>query len=470
MKYIKNKSNINGFYNNIHLALFSICIVLSLNIQAQLFGGGLISSRKIVIPSNISLSQNQRYFVASIYDQNYLPYSNPTGPASTAVVNPDGSNEASTVNVQGSITTTGITISIPVTATGSGTLPAYNTTTSVAAALTEDGIAREVTLSWAEQAYTTSTTAISATLRAEGGNLNAKKLDINAGIGNDYLGILLAELSYPINNTGATSIFQARVIAGIPDRMFGVADNNGNTNTHRFIYIPVVAEDGKVWLNNNLGADYANINSVHFNPGMQATSTSDFRAYGSLFQWGRKPDGHELITWTASSSGSSTYGSTTTRSNNPTHSLFINATTIPNDWATSLNTSLWASESSANNPCPPGFRLPTQSEFQNLYSSGSGTHTARVLKLSFAGSRQHWNGTFSGAASFGYYHLAGPSMSRYRYHPSACGNAHVTNVAEVSSTSGFGIHNADVNKTCIGGEGSTIEPNAQARSVRCIRN
>jgi hypothetical protein len=56
-----------------------------------------------------------------------------------------------------------------------------------------------------------------------------------------------------------------------------------------------MGEDGKVWLNNNLGADYSNVSSSSFSPGTQATVYNDYHAYGSLFQWGRPADGHELI-------------------------------------------------------------------------------------------------------------------------------------------------------------------------------
>ncbi len=81
-------------------------------------------------------------------------------------------------------------------------------------------------------------------------------------------------------------------MTGIPDREFG-------DGAHDFLYLPVVAEDGNTWLNNNLGADYSNVNHASFNPTQQATAFDDHLAYGSLYQWGRFSDGHELITWTS---------------------------------------------------------------------------------------------------------------------------------------------------------------------------
>ena len=75
----------------------------------------------ITIPASITLAQNRSYIVASVYDQDYLPYTAPTGPATTTTpVAAGGGNEAVTVNVQGTITTAGVAVKIPVTATGSG--------------------------------------------------------------------------------------------------------------------------------------------------------------------------------------------------------------------------------------------------------------------------------------------------------------------------------------------------------------
>jgi uncharacterized protein (TIGR02145 family) len=349
-----------------------------------------------IIPANITLAQTKKYLLASIYDNNYLPYTAPTATATTAKLDV-GSTSPVTVDVQGCISTTGITVYIPATATGSGTLQAYTSSPiTIPAEMTEDGISRSLTLSWAAQAYTSSTKAITATLSAVGGTLNAKKLDINAGVGNDGLGVLLGSFSYPYNNAGATTTYQVRDIAGIPDRMFGKYDL-GSTTTyeHNFIYVPVVGEDGQIWLNNNLGADYSNVSSTSFSPGMQATSATDYLAYGSLFQWGRPADGHELTSWTNSTSGTPIYSAVSGQSetDTPTSANFLIGHV---DWRSTQNDNLWQGEAGTNNPCPSGFRVPANDELTALITAAGITNyaTAAASKLRFSvpGKRDEYDG------------------------------------------------------------------------------
>ena len=361
----------------------------------------------ITIPSNLALAQIRTYIITSVYDQDYLPYVAPTVIASTNTQLSDGINESVTVNVQGTITISGITVKIPVTAAGSGTLPAYSQTITIPANMTEDGMSRNLTLSWLAQAYTTSTTTINATIAAVGGTFNAKKLDINAGVGNDALGVLMGQFTYPYNNAGNTTTFSVRCIAGIPDKLFGLPDNNNNY-THRMLYAPVLAEDGNIWLNNNLGAHYATINHPDFNhPAQQATSATDYMAYGSLFQWGRKPDGHELTIYTSSTAGTSVNGTTATLNNAPTNALFIVNPNPDYDWRTSQNDNLWATAASANNPCPTGYRVPTTTELTNLLTAASITNSvtaaSSLLKFTVPGLRTSNTGLLYNIGNVGYY-------------------------------------------------------------------
>ncbi len=128
---------------------------------------------------------------------------------------------------------------------------------------------------------------------------------------------------------------------------------------HRFVYLPVKNNTtGRTWLNNNLGADYANVDSSAYNPSQQATAYNDHLAYGSFFQWGRKADGHELFNWTGATAGTAKYGDTNVTNDDPSDSLFITSNGNYSDWRVNQDDTLWASESSPNNVCPVGYRLP----------------------------------------------------------------------------------------------------------------
>lgn len=159
-----------------------------------------------------------------------------------------------------------------------------------------------------------------------------------------------------------------------------------NYSSNNITYKTVTAKDGKCWLDRNLGATQV------------ATSFDDYKAYGSLFQWGRLADGHQLINWTNSTTGTAVNGKTATLATNDIpytspNGLFITNTNVPFDWNSNNNNNRWAT--GANNPCPTGFRLPTSAEWATLISSSAEniTNTASAfsstLKLTPAGLRTY---------------------------------------------------------------------------------
>ncbi len=366
------------------------------------------------LPHNLTLVPGQIHYLASCYDQNYSPITGfDANAATTGTLDPDGINEPKTINIQGTLTTTGIVIKIPYTVIGSDTvaLPAFSQFQTVASEHVQGnnpnstqggGGAVDVELSWEAQNLPPGSGTINATLKSIDNNLNAVKLDINLGVGND-LGLTLAAFTITTDETGTIGFVKLKAIAPIPDRAF---DNDTN---HQFLYLPVTGEDSKVWLNNNLGANYANINHSSFNPIQQATSTSDYNAYGSLYQWGRLSDGHELITWSGMSFGTPVSDTTSTLSSTdtPPNTKFIVAPYHPQDWRTPENPNLWQGISGINNPCPKGFRLPTEAEWLSYRNaagiSNSTIAAAKELKLSIPGRRRYNNGLVEFTNGWGYY-------------------------------------------------------------------
>ncbi len=144
-------------------------------------------------------------------------------------------------------------------------------------------------------------------------------------------------------------------------------------------YGTVIGANDRCWLDRNLGASRV------------ATSSTDSEAYGDLFQWGRSVDGHQIRT-----SGTTTSLSS---SDQPTHGNFILAPQSPNDWRSPQNDNLWQGVDGINNPCPSGYRLPTEAEWNAERQSWGSTNAAGAfaspLKLPVAGSRVYSSGQLS---------------------------------------------------------------------------
>ena len=153
---------------------------------------------------------------------------------------------------------------------------------------------------------------------------------------------------------------------------------------------------GKIWMDRNLGATRV------------AMSSTDAASYGDLYQWGRGTDGHQIRTSLTTPTQSSL--------DQPGNVNFILGPDTPYDWRSGQNANLWQGINGVNNPCPSGYRLPTDIELAAELASWSSSDPAGAfaspLKLPVAGRRFHfgplypenttgfyWSSTVSGSLS-----------------------------------------------------------------------
>ena len=153
---------------------------------------------------------------------------------------------------------------------------------------------------------------------------------------------------------------------------------------------------GRTWMDRNLGAS------------QMAESSADSLAYGDLYQWGRFADGHQCRS--SDNYDGVVLGRATTaepNAGNGWDGQFIFTSSSPFDWLTPPDDDLWQGVYGENNPCPVGYRLPTEAEWDDERSSWSSNNAAgafdSALKLPAAGERSNSSGSFTQVGNFGRY-------------------------------------------------------------------
>ena len=150
-----------------------------------------------------------------------------------------------------------------------------------------------------------------------------------------------------------------------------------------FTYQEVTSSTGQIWLDRNLGATQV------------ATSSTDAASYGDLYQWGRNTDGHQIRTRTTAGPVAS-------------GSEGANFITSSGDWLNPRDDTRWnGSTKGAHDPCPSGFRVPTETELEaerGIWNTNNAAGAfASVLKLPLAGYRAYINGSLLYVGSGGRY-------------------------------------------------------------------
>jgi uncharacterized protein (TIGR02145 family) len=168
----------------------------------------------------------------------------------------------------------------------------------------------------------------------------------------------------------------------------------------------VKSQTGRIWLAYNLGAIKI------------PTTINDADGLGSLYQWGRESDGHEIVR--PSASQTTTILSNTSSANNGGQFILGQNINTPADqqsawssnltfadWLKTRNEELWQGKDGRNNPCPSGYRLPKIEEFQNevsYFSSSNSTGAfTSILKLTTNGKRNNNTGSIAATPTTGYY-------------------------------------------------------------------
>uniref|UniRef100_UPI0040477558 hypothetical protein n=1 Tax=Algoriphagus sp. TaxID=1872435 RepID=UPI0040477558 len=143
---------------------------------------------------------------------------------------------------------------------------------------------------------------------------------------------------------------------------------------------------GKIWMDRNLGASQV------------ATSSTDVASYGDLYQWGRGADGHQIRTpLSTPTTGQSS-------SSSPGANFLIGSL----NWYNGTNPdNLWQGVSGVNNPCPIGYRIPTDIEWEAERLSWTANTSvgafASPLKLPMAGYRDYSDGSLGNVGTDGVY-------------------------------------------------------------------
>lgn len=236
------------------------------------------------------------------------------------------------------------------------------------------------------------------------------------------------------NNNGVTIVD--------PGTSFGAKGSITFTyNGEKVTYPSVRAKDGKIWMQQNLGAQRV------------ATSMTDVESYGDLYQWGRWADGHQLRTPAPTVTAASTLSA-----NNPSGLPAGGSKAyISGWWNGGASTDTWnaatSSGVSATNGCDPckvlgsDWRLPTEEDWDSVLDAEGITDNATAYASNLKIPAGGWRATNSPA-------IASAGTSSWYWSSKASGS---------NGAKGIWIQSSSVRK-------SYEDARAYGTSVRCVKD
>jgi uncharacterized protein (TIGR02145 family) len=219
---------------------------------------------------------------------------------------------------------------------------------------------------------------------------------LSAGIFNFGSGNLVLSISGTPTSSGKAN-FQISVGGQTCILSWDVNDNQASKYPNGTVFCEyptevieiVSAKTGRIWMDRNLGARRSAINS-------QDILGDDSYAFGDLYQWGRRADGHQC----RNSNTRIVDGGVNV--DQPNHGDFIlpktpSSPNPQNNWRSPANPNLWNGVNGINNPCPEGFRIPTKQEWLNEMATGTGYYfengrdinNSTKLNFTIGGNRLH---------------------------------------------------------------------------------
>jgi hypothetical protein len=190
---------------------------------------------------------------------------------------------------------------------------------------------------------------------------------------------------------------------------------NGSTVTYGTVERDYGGTIGKkCWLDRNLGATAVTSTARSAYANDAAYILAESASFGDLFQWGRGADGHQSRT--SLIHNTSLASTAAPNAGNDWDGLFITTSPSPYDWLNTQDANLWQIGSLINNPCPSGYRVPTDEELEAERITWAPNNNvagafASPLKLPVAGFRDNTNGSLNFVGTFGLYYSSTVSSS-----------------------------------------------------------